>query len=491
MPLYKNKSFITTGIALCILFAFLMALRIGFFKKEIPEYDFISPEKGLAERDTWMKIMQQDRKIGFSRSLLSKTPDGYSLQESVFMRINTMGMIQDVTLKTEGILNQDLTLKSFVFEISSGRFDFRATGEIKGEILSIHTSEAGTPRRMDIPVKNKPYLAAVIAGAAFSGGANPGDVFTLDIFDPASMGQIPVLVKIGDKEEIVAGGEKTPAVKILVTFKGTTQYLWIGNNGEILKEKGVLGMSLEKTTKEDALNGLSFQASEDLTKTASVLSNVSIDDPGKISFFKAEIEGIETARLMMTGERQVFENGIITIERESLLGLPVNPYTKQSEKEWLYFLKPDQFIQSDNKKIKEIALKVTDPADPPLTKARKIVKWINDNIEKRPVISLPDALSTIQNRAGDCNEHAVLMAALSRAAGVPAKIEAGLVYLNGRFYYHAWNLLYLGRWISVDPLFGQIPADATHIRFSSGEPKEQLALVGIIGKVKLKVIEYR
>jgi transglutaminase-like putative cysteine protease len=126
-----------------------------------------------------------------------------------------------------------------------------------------------------------------------------------------------------------------------------------------------------------------------------------------------------------------------------------------------------------------------------LVKAQKIVKWINANIEKRPVISLPDAISTLENKAGDCNEHAVLMAALSRAAGIPAKIESGLVYLNGRFYYHAWNLLYLGRWVTVDPLFGQIPADVTHIRFSSGDPKEQLVLMGIIGKVKLKVIDYK
>ena len=491
MSMYKNKSFLAAGTLMCLLFAFLLAERIGFFSKDIPEYTFITPEKGLAERDTWMKILQHDRKIGYSRSVLSKTADGYKMQEYVFMRVNTMGMIQDVNLKTEGHLNPDLTLRAFDFEISSGKFTFRANGEINGKILSIYTRDSGVPRKIDMPVKNKPYLAAGIADAAFSGGANPGDVFTLDIFDPATMGQEPVLVKVGEREEIVTGGEKTTAIKMLVTFKGTTQYLWIGNNGEILREKGILGMSLEKTTKEDALDGLSFEASEDLTKIASVQSNVVIDNPVKLSLLKVEIEGIETDSLMMNGERQMFENRILTIRKESLLDLPDNPYTKQTERFWLYFLKPTQFIQSDNKKVIDIATKTTNPSDPPLIKAKKIMKWINANIEKRPVISLPDAVSTLENKAGDCNEHAVLMAALSRAAGIPAKIESGLVYLNGRFYYHAWNLLYLGRWIAVDPLFGQIPADVTHIRFSSGDPQEQLALMGVIGKVKLKVIDYK
>ena len=491
MLLYKNKSFLVAGALLCLLFAFLLAVRIGFFKKEIPEYAFISPEKGLAERDTWMKILQHDRKIGFSRSVLSKETDGYKMQEYVFMRVNTMGMIQDVILKTEGHLNPDLTLRAFDFEISSGKFVFRANGEVNGKTLSIYTRDSGAQHKIDVPVKNKPYLAAGIADAAFSGGVNPGDVFTLDIFDPATMGQAPVLVKVGEKEEIITGGEKTTAIKMLLTFKGTTQYLWVGNNGEILREKGILGMSLEKTTKEDALNGLSLQASEDLTKIASVQSNVVIDDPGKLSFMKVRIEGVEASSLKIISDRQTFKNGILTITKESLLDLPENPYKEKSKITWLHFLKPTQFIQSDNNKIINIAAKTTDPADSPLVKVQKIMKWINANIEKRPVISLPDAISTVENKAGDCNEHAVLMAALSRAAGIPAKIESGLVYLNGRFYYHAWNLLYLGRWVTVDPLFGQIPADVTHIRFSSGDPKEQLDLMGIIGKVKLKVIDYK
>jgi hypothetical protein len=81
------------------------------------------------------------------------------------------------------------------------------------------------------------------------------------------------------------------------------------------------------------------------------------------------------------------------------------------------------------------------------------------------------------------------MAALARAAGIPAQIEAGLVYVKGRFYYHAWNVLYLGEWVTIDSLMGQMPADVTHIRFVRGEPKEQIDLIGVIGKVKLEILE--
>jgi transglutaminase-like putative cysteine protease len=114
---------------------------------------------------------------------------------------------------------------------------------------------------------------------------------------------------------------------------------------------------------------------------------------------------------------------------------------------------------------------------------------VYQNIEKRPVLSLPDALSTLDNRMGDCNEHAVLMAALARAAGIPCRIEAGLVYLKGRFYYHAWNIVYVGRWITLDSLFGQMPADVSHIRFTTGTQQQQIDIIGVIGKVQLRVIQ--
>ncbi|MEK6196395.1 MAG: transglutaminase-like domain-containing protein [Deltaproteobacteria bacterium] len=107
------------------------------------------------------------------------------------------------------------------------------------------------------------------------------------------------------------------------------------------------------------------------------------------------------------------------------------------------------------------------------------------------MLSLPDALSTLENRIGDCNEHEVLFAAMARAAYLPTKVEAGVVYLNGRFFYHAWNHVDLGRsdWITADALFNQIPADVTHIRLTSGAQEDQLNILGLIGKLGITLLE--
>ncbi len=79
------------------------------------------------------------------------------------------------------------------------------------------------------------------------------------------------------------------------------------------------------------------------------------------------------------------------------------------------------------------------------------------------VRSLPSAAEVLRTRVGDCNEHTALFVALARAAGLPARIAVGLVYLRGGFYYHAWPEVYVeergrGLWLPVDPTLNQFPA---------------------------------
>jgi len=474
-----------------LVFAVLFSFRLDLFNTFFTEQHEISVSLAnpMADRDSWMNIFQGGRKIGFSHSTFSKKEKGYELKETLFMRINTMGLVQDIRLETRGRLNDDYSLSSFDFEIESGRFHFSAKGAVSGHTLSIKTGSSGSFGHIDIELREKLYLTTGIVDAVMAGGLLPGDRRTFQVFDPATMGQEPIMIRVIDKEDIQNMGIVKRATKVSLTFKGMTQLAWIGEDGQILKEKGFLGIILEKTTRDDALFGLPVQSSQDLTRIASIPSNVIMDDVGQLKRLKVEIGGIKSDDLFLDGGRQTFRDKLLSIRKESLSELPTVLDLKEVQETAREFIAPSPFIQSDHPIIRNLAEKIVSENDAPVKKAQKLIEWIHKNIEKRPVLSLPDALSTLENRVGDCNEHAVLLAALARATGIPAKVEAGLVYLKGRFYYHAWNLLYLGRWITADSLFGQMPADVTHIRFSGGTQKQQLDLMSIIGKVELKIIE--
>ena len=184
------------------------------------------------------------------------------------------------------------------------------------------------------------------------------------------------------------------------------------------------------------------------------------------------------------------ENNILTVIRETLsddlsAALTGDFQTVQSD-----FLKPSAFIQSDHRTIRRLAKKIIGNQSPPLEKVRKLVEWVHRNIEKRPVISLPDALTILENRVGDCNEHATLLTALLRAVGIPARISVGLVYIREGFYYHAWVEAYTGQWITLDPTLHQMPADVTHISLLRGNIDKQVEIMALIGKIKLEVVDF-
>jgi transglutaminase-like putative cysteine protease len=262
---------------------------------------------------------------------------------------------------------------------------------------------------------------------------------------------------------------------------------WLGRDGVTLKETGILGLSLEKVSPEKAQEGITRDGSIDFTQIASIPANIKIDEPEKLSGIKIKIGGIGGLPFNLDGGRQSFQREVLTITRERppLMQSASNDFSKDVAA----FLNATPLVQANHPQLKTQVEKIVKPDDFAEQKVSKIVNWVYRHVEKKPVLSVPNALEVLQNKVGDCNEHAVLVAALLRTAGIPAQIETGLLYLSGRFYYHAWNIAYLGNWITADAVFNQFPADVTHIRLIRGEGSEQLDLMGVMGKIKLEVLE--
>lgn len=485
--------FRVAGIAAALVFALLLGIRLEVWESFAARPSPLPTAAGdqARPRESWMNIFQNNRKIGFSHSRLQPTDTGFELEEKVVMRINTMGMIQDLHLQTRARLNRDLALERFEFGLESGRFRFSAQGEASGGVLSVRTEAAGDRRSIEVPVPPGITPAAAVIDALAMADLKPGNRYTFDVFDPAALAQIPVLVEVIGPEDVPVMGQNVPATKVTLNFRGMLQTAWIGENGDLLKERGLLGMRLEKTSRADALDDRGLVASQDLTELASITPNRPIASPEALEVLRVAIGGAATEGLQLQGGRQRISDGVLTVRKESLAELP-DVLTEQSlpALERVY-LKPEPFIQSDHAKIRAQVRSILgdNVPMPPLLKARRLMDWIRANIERRPVLSLPDAVATLENRMGDCNEHAMLFAALARAAGIPARVEAGLVYMRGRFYYHAWNLLFLGQWVTADALFDQIPADATHLRLVTGSMQQQFDLLAVMGQLQIDVLD--
>ena len=145
-------------------------------------------------------------------------------------------------------------------------------------------------------------------------------------------------------------------------------------------------------------------------------------------------------------------------------------------------------LEVDDPAIARLARRLRGEEQDPLAVVRRVAAWVHDSLRAEAVPPGRTARSAIAARAGDAREFALAFTALARAAGVPARLVSGLLYHDGRFYAHAWSMTYVGRWVPVDPMLGQVPADASHLDFGYDVVDLGPEIARVLSRVELTVV---
>jgi transglutaminase-like putative cysteine protease len=160
------------------------------------------------------------------------------------------------------------------------------------------------------------------------------------------------------------------------------------------------------------------------------------------------------------------------------------------------FLAPDRFIQSDRPEIRAVADSIASASGATgAGLAAEMAHWVNGYITgKNFTQGFASALEVYQTRAGDCTEHSVLLTALLRAAGIPARPAVGLVYFQGQFIGHMWAEAYIDHWRTFDALDPETAPVRIRISTSEGgEAVDQHALLeaySVVGGMRARVVGY-
>jgi hypothetical protein len=471
-----------------VLFGTLLGLRLQGFP-DPPSAPSPGPHDPVVERDAYMAVFQGDRRIGTTHTRLQHHGEGYLLTESARLRLNTMGLVQDLTLRSESRLNADLTLADGTFSMSSGLFRFSAHVLVQEGSLSLTARSADSETLRELPLPEPVYTPGSVLAALAAARPQAGQRLRYPIFDPFSLARDEVNILVDGPDTIRLGDRSVSALRVTLSFKGAQQTAWLDAAGQVLKEEGLLGIHQERTDATTAWQPLPAAGSRDLVDAVAIAPDREIPPPEQLTRLRVRLSGVDSAPLALAGGRQALEADVLSITRETLPGSSPPGATLPAGLE--AYLQAEAFIQADHPAIRAQvqALKIVGAT--PVQTLQAIVGWIRAHVQRRPVIAVPDALATLQAGMGDCNEHAVLLAAMARAAGLPATLEAGLVYQKGRFFYHAWNRVFVGRWITADAVLGQVPADVGHIRLVEGGPAEQLDLLGLMGKLSIAIVDFQ
>jgi transglutaminase-like putative cysteine protease len=124
----------------------------------------------------------------------------------------------------------------------------------------------------------------------------------------------------------------------------------------------------------------------------------------------------------------------------------------------------------------------------PARMAARLVAWVADSIRRAPDPLVPRAATVLRERQADVDGHTVLLVALARASGLPARPVSGILLAGERFYFHSWAEVYLGGWVPVDPTWGEFPATANRIRLGIGTLARPLDLLPLVAGLDAELI---
>jgi transglutaminase-like putative cysteine protease len=167
-------------------------------------------------------------------------------------------------------------------------------------------------------------------------------------------------------------------------------------------------------------------------------------------------------------------------------------YTLPTTERWQMVFRrelgPAPSIESDDPAIARRSHRLTGSERDPAVVARRLVAWVHDSLRAVAGRAPSTAAGAVASMSGDAREFALVTTALARAAGIPAHPVSGLLQHEGRFYLHSWTEIYLGRWVPVDAMLNQFPADASHLSFVSGTADPGPDLARILSRLPVTVV---
>jgi hypothetical protein len=454
------------------------------------------PRYLLAEwpwREYWTGIVFNGNKIGYAHVQVRPAAgdgEGFEIAGGSAFRLRFLGFDKRIALRARDRVAADLLLESFEYAYHIDGADLALTGARRDGVLRVKVTNAGRTTEQALPASDPVYPASAIGMIPVLRGLVPGAEYRYTVFvgESQRLAEVEQRVEAYERSTLFEG----PAWKVTTDLEGLRTTTWIDPLGRPALEIGlngvlIAGLEDEHRAKRDLARATLGQ-DEALLDLALIRTATPIAAPRAATYLKLALRSPAVATLPRGDPRQQCRpvEGGAECELRSVAapGRPPEPGD----------LQPSVAVPSTDPGIRDLAAKLGAGKPTGRAQAQAILDWIRQNIRKEPA-DVFSALDVLAAGRAECQGHAYLFAALARASGIPTRVANGLVYSAelGGFAYHAWNeSLIDGQWVGIDPMFGQIQTDATHLKLVYGENLGDLApLAAWIGTTKIEVLESR
>lgn len=396
------------------------------------------------------------------------------------------------------------------YRITSNASEMVIRAEYRERTVEVEVRAGGAPSKRTLTI---PADGQLIADSSFLGqGAEPkvGAKSVVYYLNPLTVSLEKAELIVEARESVTYAGNNHEAFRIVAKTPLGTIRSWEDPPGRILWADLPLNMTMCRLTAEEALKsdtpiparsvsssptGANLSLPEDFAVATSVAPDRPIPEPRKLRSLTLKLTGMPQELKPISDERQKVEAiagepGAYRYEirvpasPRGAVALPVRTPAMAR------YLSRDAYVETNHPEIRRIAEQLRDRRSAART-ASRIRAWVHSQMKPDYSIGvLRSASDILRRRRGVCRDYTILFAAIARAAGVPTRLVGGLVYADGRFYYHAWVECWTGRWVAYDATLPQDFVDATHVKLSQGDAHDMMRVYQAIGKLSVRIISF-
>lgn len=425
-----------------------------------------------ADLERWHVLTIDGSPVGSVHEVLAEGDDHWQVSESTVMVINRLdtrietSTVQE-TVETAGGLLESVRLR---IQVSDQVMVIDAFAE-NGEWVTRDPTPGVPERRQALtePLTGPRAVAALLAGLS-----EPGDQVSYSAFIPFTMQPGAVRAELVGFEMV--GEFSLRVIEEHLPGLPTPLVRMIDDDGRnvITRMPGPFGL-LETTLADETAATLAQSGGElpdEVFEGTMLKTGVRLPSPRRLEYLELELRHRNPALgwpdFNSSHQRvleQTSDRVVVAVERRH--PRQSVPLTADVDDALGDYLKPNSLLQVNQPELVELARSITAEADDRWQAALMLEQWVAENLSFDMGVVLASSSEVLANRRGTCTEYAVLLTALARAVGIPARYVTGYVYAHGMLAGHAWTEVHIGEdWLAIDaaiPADG--PADAARFAF--------------------------
>jgi hypothetical protein len=448
-------------------------------------------------------IFMEGRKVGYistSRATVAGDVTTSTFMEIAIKRGDVALVISVAERDVETIDGQPLA-----FEVvqTMGQMSTKTEGRIdpSGKV-KVRITSAGRTREQEMDWPRGALLQEGLRRLCLSKGFSQCATFSEKVFDASSLKAIEANVTVGGKTDVDLLGRVVPLVQVTTEMFAPSGRVamttYLNESGDALKTNAdVMGMKMEMLAC-DKLFAMSPNDGLDFFDKLLLPSPTPLKDLAKAKEVRYTLArtGKEPLKFINTDEQTAAagdgDTNILTVRPIRDAKGDKFPYAGDDPAAKAA-LKPTRYLESDDERVAALSKEAVGDAKDSLEAAKRIEAFVAKYISKKDLsVGYASAAEVARSRQGDCTEHAVLVAAMCRSAGIPAQVVSGLAYVpefGGKkdvFGPHAWARAFVGgKWISLDAALGGFDGGHIAIGCGDGESSDFFGVINTLGNFKI------